>query len=179
MSKAEKYRYSPVSVRIEKVIFLSLFASAFVFFQTPFEFYFHYIIFLALLPFFMLKYRFPKLVFQIMTIPLIVGIVNVLGENTDQFSFIKVFGGLLLTLLFYQYVMLYYEFNVKRLFKMYVKWCYWIALIGVVQQVSYLIGFKLGYDYSWLFNKWGVIPWRYIRIAGKFDYLRTLRTSRS
>nr|MBC8396624.1 hypothetical protein [Flavobacteriales bacterium] len=158
MSKAEKYRYSPVSVRIEKVIFLSLFASAFVFFQTPFEFYFHYIIFLALLPFFMLKYRFPKLVFQIMTIPLIVGIVNVLGENTDQFSFIKVFGGLLFTLLFYQYVMLYYEFNVKRLFKMYVKWCYWIALIGVVQQVSYLIGFKLGYDYSWLLNKWGLIP---------------------
>ena len=158
MSKAEKYRYSPVSVRIEKVIFLSLFASAFVFFQTPFEFYFHYIIFLALLPFFMLKYRFPKLVFQIMAIPLIVGIVNVLGENTDQFSFIKVFGGLLFTLLFYQYVMLYYEFNVKRLFKMYVKWCYWIALIGVVQQVSYLIGFKLGYDYSWLLNKWGLIP---------------------
>lgn len=158
MSKAEKYRYSPVSVRIEKVIFLSLFASAFVFFQTPFEFYFHYIIFLALLPFFMLKYRFPKLVFQIMTIPLIVGIVNVLGENTDQFSFIKVFGGLLFTLLFYQYVMLYYEFNVKRLFKMYVKWCYWIALIGVVQQVSYIIGFKLGYDYSWLLNKWGLIP---------------------
>ena len=106
----------------------------------------------------MLKYRFPKLAFQIMTIPLIVGVVNVLGENTDQFSFIKVFGGLLLTLLFYQYVMLYYEFNVKRLFKMYVKWCYWIALIGIVQQVSYLIGFKLGYDYSWLFNKWGVIP---------------------
>ncbi len=106
----------------------------------------------------MLKYRFPKLAFQIMTIPLIVGVVNVLGENTDQFSFIKVFGGLLLTLLFYQYVMLYYEFNVKRLFKMYVKWCYWIALIGIVQQVSYIIGFKLGYDYSWLFNKWGVIP---------------------
>ena len=158
MLKAEKYRYSPVSVRIEKVIFLTLFTSAFVFFQTPFEFYFHYIIFLALLPFFMLKYRFPKLVFQIMTIPLIVGIVNVLGENTDQFSFIKVFGGLLFTLLFYQYVMLYYEFNVKRLFKMYVKWCYWIALIGVVQQVSYLIGFKLGYDYSWLLNKWGLIP---------------------
>ena len=105
----------------------------------------------------MLRYRFPKLAFQIMTIPLIVGVVNVLGENTDQFSFIKVFGGLLLTLLFYQYVMLYYEFNVKRLFKMYVKWCYWIALIGIVQQVSYIIGFKLGYDYSWLFNKWGVI----------------------
>lgn len=158
MLKAEKYRYSLVSVRIEKVIFLTLFTSAFVFFKTPFEFYFHYIIFLALLPFFMLKYRFPKLAFQIMTIPLIVGVVNVLGENTDQFSFIKVFGGLLLTLLFYQYVMLYYEFNVKRLFKMYVKWCYWIALIGIVQQVSYLIGFKLGYDYSWLFNKWGVIP---------------------
>lgn len=158
MSKAEKYRYSPVSVRIEKVIFLSLFSTAFVFFKTPFEFYFHYIIFLALLPFFILKYRFPKLVFQIMTIPLIVGVINVLGENTDQFSFIKVFGGLLLTLVFYQYVMLYYEFNVKRLFKMYVKWCYWIALIGLVQQVSYILGFKLGYDYSWLLNKWGVIP---------------------
>ena len=158
MSKAEKYRYSPVSVRIEKVIFLSLFTTAFVFFRTPFEFYFHYIIFLALLPFFMLKYRFPKLVFQIMTIPLIVGVVSVMGDNAVQFTFIKVFGGLLLTLLFYQYVMLYYEFNIKRLFKVYVKWCYWIALIGLIQQVSYIIGFKLGYDYSWLLNKWSIIP---------------------
>ena len=92
-----------------------------------------------------------------MIVPLIVGVVSVMGENADQFTFVKVFGGLLLTLLFYQYVMLYYEFNIKRLFKVYVKWCYWIALIGLVQQVSYIIGFKLGYDYSWLLNKWGVI----------------------
>lgn len=158
MLKAEKYRYAPVSVRIEKVIFLSLFTSAFVFFKEPFEAYFHYVIFISLLPFFILKYRFPKLVVQVMLIPFVVGVVNVMGENTDQFSFIKVFGGLLLTLLFYQYVMLYYNFNVRRLFKMYVKWCLWIAVIAWVQQVSYIVGFTWGYDYSWLLNKWGVAP---------------------
>jgi hypothetical protein len=158
LSKAEKYSSKIVSYRVEKLIFLTMFTAAIVFFKSPFEFYFHYIIFLALLPLFMLKYRFPKLILQVMTIPFIVGIINVSIENADQFSFIKVFGGLLLTLLFYQYVMLYYDFNVKRLFRTYVKWCYWIALIGLVQQVSYVIGFTYGYDYSWLLNKWGITP---------------------
>ena len=152
----EKYSYATVSLRIEKVIFLTLFTSAFIFFKTPFEAYFHYLIFLSLLPFFMLRYRFPKWIIQLMIIPLIVGVVNLTLGNVDQFSFLKVFGGLLMSLLFYQFVMMYYGFNVKRLFKVYVRWCYWISVIGLVQAVTYQIGFKYGYDYSWLLNKWGL-----------------------
>ena len=146
-----------ISPRIEKIIFFSLFTAAFTFFKTPFEAYFHYLIFIGLLPFFILKYRFPKLVMQVMSIPLVIGTLHVMGGNTDQFTFIKVFGGLMMSLLFYQYVMLYYNFNVKRLFRVYVKWCYWIAVVGVIQQVSYVVGFTWGYDYGWLLNKWSVI----------------------
>ena len=152
-----KYNDTSVSPKIERLIFLSMFTASIVFLKSPFEFYFHYLIFLALLPFFMARYRFPKLIVQVMVIPFGVGIVNIAGENVDQFTFIKVFGGILMTLLFYQYVMLYYDFNVKRLFKVYVKWCFWIAVIGLVQQVSYIVGFGLGYNYGWLLNKWSVI----------------------
>ena len=151
------HRETYISPRIEKIIFFSLFTAAFTFFKTPFEAYFHYLIFIGLLPFFILKYRFPKLVMQVMSIPLVIGTLHVMGGNTNQFTFIKVFGGLMMSLLFYQYVILYYNFNVKRLFRVYVKWCYWIAVIGVVQQVSYVVGFTWGYDYGWLLNKWSVI----------------------
>ena len=50
------------------------------------------------------------------------------------------------------------EFNIEKLFQLYLKGCYIVAIIGAVQFVSFLIGFKYGYNYHWLFNKWGVFP---------------------
>ena len=50
------------------------------------------------------------------------------------------------------------EFNVEKLFQLYLKGCYIISIIGAVQFVSFHIHFKYGYDYSWILNKWGVIP---------------------
>jgi hypothetical protein len=37
------------------------------------------------------------------------------------------------------------------------KGAYIVAVIGLVQVLSYVIGFKFGYDYTWVLNKWGVI----------------------
>ena len=83
------HRETYISPRIEKIIFFSLFTAAFTFFKTPFEGYFHYLIFIGLLPFFILKYRFPKLVMQVMSIPLVIGTLHVMGGNTNQFTFIN------------------------------------------------------------------------------------------
>jgi len=165
LSKAVKYKSTNVSKKIEVLIYVTLFSSSIIFFKNPFEGYFHYIIFIALLPFFILKYRLPKLVVQVMAVPLIVGVLSIFSGNVEQFAFIKVFGGILVSLMFYQYVLLYYDFDVKRLFEIYIKWCYWIALLGLIQFISFQIGFTWGYDYSWLFNKWGVI-------AGGFTGIR-------
>lgn len=153
----EEYNTVHVSKKIEVLIFISVFVSSITFFTFPFEGYLHYLVFLGLLPFFMLKFGFPKAVFQILGIPFVVGMIGVFFGNSLPFSFIKVFGGLLLSLLFYYYVYIYYGKNVKRIFEVYVKWAYWVSVIGIIEVVSYNIGFKYGYDYSWLMNKWGIV----------------------
>ena len=146
-----------VSLLMKIILFISLFSSSFVFFKYPFEFYFHYILFIILIPLFVFKFGFPKLILKILILPFIVGLVNVLLNNYLPFDFIKIFGGLLITFLFYYYILDFHDFNVHNLFQLYIKFCYLICLIGFVQLVSFYIGFKWGYDYSWLFNKWGVI----------------------
>jgi len=127
-----------------------------VFFKEPFEFYFHYILFIILLPFFLFKYGVPKIVFQLFFIPLIVGVVHLGLNNNEPFSFMKIFGGLVVSILFFYYIIVHLNFNVFKIFKIYIKFSFLIALIGVVQLISYYIGFVPGYDYSWVFNKWGV-----------------------
>jgi len=62
-----------------------------------------------------------------------------------------------LSFTFYHYVLKYYQFNLLQLFSVYLKWSYVAAVIGVIQLISYKIGFSIGYDYGWLFNKWAVI----------------------
>ena len=142
---------------IKIILFITLFSSSYVFFKTPFEFYFHYIIFIVLIPLFFIKYGFPKLIIQLLALPLAVGIIQILLNNCDTFIFLKVFGGLLATLLFYYYIILYSNFNINMLFTLYIKFCYILAIIGCVQLFSYIMNFNIGYDYNWIFNKWGVV----------------------
>ena len=112
---------------------------------------------MVLIPFFSIKYGFPRMIFTLFFVPFAVGLVHVLLGNCDAFAFIKVFGGLFATFLFYNYVIFYYKFNLKKLFEFYVKFCLIISSIGLFQVVSFLFGFKYGYDFSWLFNKWGFV----------------------
>ncbi len=139
------------------LLFIILFSSSYVFFKTPFEFYFHYIFFLALTPVFILKYGIPKLIPKVLFIPLVVGLIHVTIGNNNGFTFVKIFGGLCLTILFFYHILILQSFDVKKLFYWYCKCCYLLSVIAVIQIFSFLIGFKLGYDFSWILNKWSVI----------------------
>jgi O-Antigen ligase len=139
------------------LVYVTIFVSSIVFFKEPFEGYLHYLIFLLFLPFFIIRFGFPKLPFQILFLPLIVGIMYIaLGSNTWP-QFLKIFIGVFLSSTFYYYVFHFYDMDVERLFKLYLKGCVIVAIIGLIQFLSYKIGFKLGYDYSFIFNKWGIV----------------------
>jgi len=60
-----------------------------------------------------------------------------------------------LSLSFYYYIGEFYEFNVERMFKLYLTWTYWTAVIAIVQFVAFKINFAPGYDFRWLLNKGG------------------------
>jgi hypothetical protein len=139
-------------------IYISIFINSYVFFTSPFEFYFGYLIYLVLLPVFIFRYGFNGTLSGIFFILFLTGMFNIfIGNNTFEL-FIKVFAGLLLSYFFYYYVIIEFNQDVEQLFKWYLKGAYIAALIGVVQFVSFQIGFEAGYNYRWILNKWGFIP---------------------
>ena len=139
-------------------IYISIFINSYVFFTSPFEFYFGYLIYLLLLPIFIFRYGLIGSLSAIFAILLLTGIFNIfLGNNTAPL-FIKVFVGLMLSYFFYYYVVVEFRYDIEQLFKWYLKGAYIAALIGVVQFVSFQIGFEPGYNYRWILNKWGFIP---------------------
>jgi hypothetical protein len=126
-----------------------------VFFKQPFEFYFHYIIYLTLLPLFLLRFGLQKFVAQILLITLIVGVYNVLIGNCDSFQFIKTWGGLFLSILFYSYVLQYFKFDLQYMYKRYLQWSFWMAVLCMFQLVSFYVSFEQGYKFFGILNKWG------------------------
>ncbi len=140
---------------VDFLIYTSIFVSSIVFFQAPFEGYLHYFIFLLLLPFFITRYGLPKAPFQIILLPFIVGVFQIFMGNNEWFLFLKIFLGVMLSTTFYYYVIQYYEMNVEKMFKIFLTWSYWTAIITIVQYFFFRINFRPGFDFSWLFNKGG------------------------
>lgn len=46
------------------------------------------------------------------------------------------------------------DYDIVALFKIYLKFAFWVAVIGVFQELSFLTGFKWGYDYSRILPLW-------------------------
>ncbi len=134
-------------------IYLSIFIYSFVFFKTPFEFYFAYLIYIVLLPVFITRYGLNRDFIIVFSVLFITGLFNIFIGNNTIALFFKVFTGLCLSYFFYYYVVLEYDFNTEQLFKWYLKGSYIASLIGIIQFVSFQIGFKPGYNYRWILNK--------------------------
>jgi hypothetical protein len=145
------------SIWITIFIYLSIFVNSIVLFSNPFEFYFGYLIYIILLPVFIFRFGLNRDLFYIFLILFVTGVFNIaLGNNTAALFF-KVFTGLTLSYFFYYYVILEYDFNLEQLFKWYLKGCYYAAIIGLIQFISFQLGFRPGYDFSWILNKGGFV----------------------
>ncbi len=142
---------------INLMIFLSVFVSSITFFRDPFEGYFHYIIFLLLFPVFLLKFGLPKKIIGSIFILFVVGVLEIfLGNNTWPL-FLKIFLGFVLSVSFYGYVLDYFKFDTQKIFSFYIKGAIIVSYIGFFQFVFFYLSFTPGYNFSWLFNKWGLV----------------------
>ena len=138
-------------------IFLSIFISSYRFFTVPFEAYFSYAIFAFFFPVFFVKFGVPRSPILLFLPLFIAGVTyTAIGLNTSS-QFYKVFIGFFSSVLFYHYVLELFQFNLKQLFKYYMIAAYIISLIGLFQLLSFFVGFKPGYDFQWIFNKWAAI----------------------
>lgn len=140
------------------MISLTIMISSITFFKTPFEGYFHYLIFLIYFPFFIRRYGWQTLPFKFLLIPMIFSLYNLFTKNCELFGFVKIFMGMLLSVTFYNYVIIHYQFNLEKLLNIYLKGIIICCYIGIVQVISYNIGFSPGYNFSFILNKWGVVP---------------------
>lgn len=160
------------------ILFIILFGSGYVFFKSPFEFYFHYLFLFPLTGIFIIKFGIPKFYIKVFSIPLLIGLVHVVLGNNISFTFYKIFAGLSISILFFYYVLEKYNFNSYKVFELYCYACWILCLFAIFQILSFLIGFEYGYNYSWLLNKWGfvdggLIGFRVNSILSEPTYLAT------
>jgi hypothetical protein len=162
---------TPTDLFIVIGIFLSAFINSYVFFKSPFEFYFGYLIYLILLPYQIRKFGINKILLQIFIILFINGIIMIiLGYNSSS-QFFKVYLGLLMAYIFYDNVIRMFDFDVVTIFKWYLKAGLIVSYIGLFQLISWKIGFEKGYNLFGIFNKWGISPGGFagIRINAVFS----------
>ena len=80
-----------------------------------------------------------------------------IGNNTFEL-FAKQFVGILTSVFFFYLLIKINGYDIKRLFKVYLNIAFLVALIGVSQEISYLVGFKYGWNFKWLLPVWVAAP---------------------
>lgn len=140
-------------------IFINLFFNGIVLAKQPFEFYISYVPLIILLMIFFVKYKFPKETIYILVPLLITGILNVFLDNNTYNNLFKIFVNIAINIIFYRYVIEYYDYNINKIVKIYLKWAYIVSILGLVQLISYRLGIKFLYDWRSILplNKWGVV----------------------
>jgi len=138
------------------LIYTSIFVWSYVFAKEPFEFYFAYLVFAALFPFYFMRYGVPKRPIYIFLPLLIAGIVYCEVGLNEYNQFFKVFIGFFASSLFFHYVLEMYNFDFKRMFRYYMIGSLIVSLIGIMQLLAYKAGISKLYHFGWLFNKWSV-----------------------
>lgn len=148
--------YTQSSKLVSWLILATIFLYSIVLFKSPFEGYLSYIIVVMLLPLFVLRYAFPKKMLLLYGWLMITGIFSVLAGDNESFLLLKILLNIVVSSLFYYYVFESTGGDVKYWFDLYLKGAFYVALLGIVQVVSFKVGFRSGYDFTFILNKWGV-----------------------
>jgi hypothetical protein len=138
------------------LILLSIFVWSYIFIRDPFELYLSYVVYALLFPFFFARYGVPKRPVYIFIPILISGVTYAAVGLNEPSQFWKVFIGFFTSTLFFHYVLQLYNFDLKLLFRFYMRACIVISIIAFIQLISFKVGFSAGYHYGWMFNKWSV-----------------------
>ena len=76
-----------------------------------------------------------------------------IGKDTFLLLTKQIIGIFLSSFIFYL-LMEINRYDVKKLFKVYLNLAVLVGLIGLFQELNYLLGFKAGYDFSYIFPSW-------------------------
>ncbi len=119
-----------------------LFRYTFILFPGPLG-YGPFIAFYLLLPIFILKYRIPFRELIWISFVLIIGAIGAITGIIATSVFIKVAGSIMLPYLFYAYVWRHFDFNIEKVFSLYLKGAYLISIIGLLLFIDFFLGQNL------------------------------------
>jgi hypothetical protein len=115
------------------------------------DFYYYYLLILITFPYLIYRYKtMDKWLLIVLLYLSAISVLNILLGNNDFFSFSKSLVGITVAYWFYSLVIKHANYRIDTLMGIYYYFAYWVAVIGLVQFVSFLIGFRYGYDLSWL-----------------------------
>ena len=119
-----------------------LFRYTFILFPGPLG-YGPFIAFYLLLPIFIVKYKVPLRELAWVIFVLIVGASGAINEDIPNGVYIKVAGSIILPYVFYAYVWRHFEYNVERLFTLYLKGAYAVSILGLILFADSFLGNNL------------------------------------
>lgn len=76
-----------------------------------------------------------------------------IGKDTLTLLAKQVLGILASSLVFYLLIKIN-NYNLQKLFRIYLNIAFLVGLIGLLQELSYLLDFKIGYDFSYMLPSW-------------------------
>ncbi len=141
------------------LVYFSALSAAWVLTKEPAEIYAGYLVFFLFLPGFIVRYGIPSYFWVFSLFFLVTGFFNIFMDSNTIDQFLKIFIGLIVSYLFYFYILKRFEYDAGLLFHYYLKAALIVSAIGLVQFVSYIVKFTPGYDFRWLpiFNKWSMV----------------------
>jgi hypothetical protein len=102
-----------------------------------------FIAFYLLLPIFLIKYKVPFRELAWVVFVLIVGASGTMTGAIPNGIYIKVAGSILLPYVFYAYVWRHFDYNIERLFTIYLKGAYVVSVLGLLLFVDSFLGNNL------------------------------------
>lgn len=124
-------------------------------------------VFMLWLPF-LKGIHFNRVFLSFFTVMIIVSFYNLFFGNNTLPLLLKQVVGVLQSAVFFYVLVKINNYDVKKLFKIYLNIALAIALIGLFQEICFLLKFRPGYDYSWLFPQWTLASFttdRFLRIS--------------
>lgn len=134
------------------LVLSGIFTSGFILFQTPFVFYINYIVMLGYLAFYLVsgqKIYVSKIFLFILLVFSLLSLLNVFMGNNSFFSLTKQVFGFVLNGGVYYILIRSNKNNIDKLIHVYLKLATFVAAIGIFQEISFMLGFVDGYDYSY------------------------------
>lgn len=121
-------------------------------FDVPLGFYnsegFELVIFTMLVPIILLVKKIDYKFLIVFVAIFFGGIINIFLGNNDSHFFLA-FSGMFSAYLFYYFSLKYTKFDCELIIKYYLAGIFIISIFGLIQFVSFQIGFRPGYDFSW------------------------------